>query len=128
MLGGGGAASFPTCTLHCEGHHWCFIIIYDTARPGSSGVMFCIIDASPTTELSPDISATHVLEWLLANESPALRDLYRSDLLIPCLTNEILSLLRSATTPSAVSALARSAIHRASRKRGRPSGGGIEAS
>ena len=59
----------------------------------------------------------------MPDESPAQRELYRPDLLlIPRLTNEMLSLLRSATTPSAVSALARSAVLQASRKRGRPSG------
>ena len=61
-----------------------------------------------------------VHKWLLSHESPTQCEQYRLDLLlIPRLTYEMLSLMRSTVTPSVVSA--RSAIHHASRKRGRPS-------
>ena len=81
------------------------------------------MDACPASDLPPGVSATRVPEWLLPDESPAQRELYRPDLLlIPRLTNEMLSLLHFATTFSAVSALARSSVLHTSRKRGRPSG------
>ena len=72
-------------------------IIYHTIQ-GSSGGMFCIMDPCPASDLPPGASATHVPEWLLPDESPAQRELYRPGLLlIPWLTKEMLSLLRFAT-------------------------------
>ena len=97
MLGGCALPHFKA--RYVQRHNTSVRLIYDAIFTGRSGGMFSLMDAGTRDNLAPGISGTRLPEWMLPDVPPAQRRLFRPDLLlIPGLSHEHLSLLRSVAT------------------------------
>ena len=116
-----GSCALPHFTArYIQRHNTSVRLIYDAIFSGQSGGMFCLMDAGTRDNLEPGVSGTRLPAWMLPDVPPAQRRLFRPDLLlIPGLSHEHLSLLRSAATPAHVRAVARDVVNLIGRKRGR---------